>query len=326
MPDKDNKNDKISLAMIGYVDGNGHPYSWSAIINGYDPQHMADSPYPVISEYLNEQPIDEVSIADAEVTHIWADDQAIANDIAETTYISNVVDIPSDVIGSVDGVIIPTDDGDNHLERVRPFIDADVPIFVDKPLATNIPDLSQFIQWQNERIPIASSSAMRYAPAVDILRDSMTDLGDIRWTTTATHKTWKRYGVHTLEPLARLFGPGFDTVTCNHDGDTDVFTITHDSGPTISIGVNYEMRGGFSRITLYGTKSEKTVKINDTYTTFKRQLQSVIDFVRKPSAPPHFIQTIDIMACVIAGRRSARRNESVSTAEIYDQLPVDRPV
>ena len=25
---------KIRLAMLGMVDGNGHPYSWSAIING----------------------------------------------------------------------------------------------------------------------------------------------------------------------------------------------------------------------------------------------------------------------------------------------------
>ena len=25
-------------AMLGMVDGNGHPYSWSAIFNGYDPR------------------------------------------------------------------------------------------------------------------------------------------------------------------------------------------------------------------------------------------------------------------------------------------------
>ena len=30
--------DHIRLAMLGMVDGNGHPFSWSAIINGrYDP-------------------------------------------------------------------------------------------------------------------------------------------------------------------------------------------------------------------------------------------------------------------------------------------------
>ena len=35
--------DDIKLAMVGMVEENGHPYSWSAIINGqYDAQVMAD--------------------------------------------------------------------------------------------------------------------------------------------------------------------------------------------------------------------------------------------------------------------------------------------
>ena len=34
--------ERIRLAMLGMVDGNGHPYSWSAILNGrYDAAAMA---------------------------------------------------------------------------------------------------------------------------------------------------------------------------------------------------------------------------------------------------------------------------------------------
>ena len=40
----------IKLAMLGMVDGNGHPYSWSAIFNGYDPEEMAECPYATIPE------------------------------------------------------------------------------------------------------------------------------------------------------------------------------------------------------------------------------------------------------------------------------------
>ena len=32
----------IRIAMLGMVEGNGHPYSWSAIFNGYDPEKMAE--------------------------------------------------------------------------------------------------------------------------------------------------------------------------------------------------------------------------------------------------------------------------------------------
>jgi hypothetical protein len=30
----------IRLAMLGMIPGNGHSWSWSAIVNGYDPENV----------------------------------------------------------------------------------------------------------------------------------------------------------------------------------------------------------------------------------------------------------------------------------------------
>ena len=65
---------EIKIAMLGMVDGNGHPYSWSALFNGYDPEKMAKCPYPAIPGYLNKEPKDTLKIPGAQVTHIWTDD------------------------------------------------------------------------------------------------------------------------------------------------------------------------------------------------------------------------------------------------------------
>ena len=47
----------LRIAMLGMVDGNGHPYSWSAIINGrFDRAKMEACGFPVIPEYLGAQP------------------------------------------------------------------------------------------------------------------------------------------------------------------------------------------------------------------------------------------------------------------------------
>jgi predicted dehydrogenase len=314
------------LAMVGIIEGNGHPYSWSAIINGYDPERMAESPYPVIANYLGERRLENVSIPDATVTHIWANDRQKAENVAEASCIPHVVDSPSDVIGEVDGIIIPTDDGDNHVDRVQPFSGTNLPIFVDKPLATNVDDLNQFIKWHASGSTITSSSAMRYAPAVDSLAHSKSAIGEIRWMTNATHKTWQRYGIHALEPAARLFGTGFDNVIHTTQGEVDIFTISHSSGPTVSIGVNDSMRGGFSRVSLYATEGEHSVKISDTYTSFRQQLLSVINFIETGSPSVPFAEIIDLMTCIIAGRWSMERQESVSTAEVYEYLSVNKPV
>ena len=63
---------------------------------------------------------------------------------------------PEDVIGEVDAVIIATDKGYEHVERCRPFVEAGLPVFVDKPLADNEEDLRTFVRWVDECRPIMS--------------------------------------------------------------------------------------------------------------------------------------------------------------------------
>ena len=93
----------IRLAMLGMVDGNGHPYSWSAIFNGYDRRWMQECPFPVIPEYLFAQPEEAFGIRGAHVTHIWTDDPKDAEHVAKAARIPNVVARPEDVIGEVHG-------------------------------------------------------------------------------------------------------------------------------------------------------------------------------------------------------------------------------
>ncbi len=75
-------NNPIRLAMLGMIPGNGHPYSWSAMINGFDPAEMAKCPYAAIPKYLGAQPIDEVGIPGVAVTHLWTDNPAEAAPVA----------------------------------------------------------------------------------------------------------------------------------------------------------------------------------------------------------------------------------------------------
>ena len=110
----------IRLAMFGMTEGNGHPYSWSAIFNGYDPEAMSECPYTAIPEYLGKEPKDTLQIEGARVTHIWCDDPADARHVAKASLIPNVVDRPEDVIGHVDAVVIATDQGHEHIDRCRP--------------------------------------------------------------------------------------------------------------------------------------------------------------------------------------------------------------
>ncbi len=94
---------------------------------------------------------------------------------------------------------MPTDKGHEHVERCRPFVEAGLPIFVDKPLVDNEQDLGVFREWIAEGAPIMSSSCMRYCKEFLPYRASTHELGEIRFASIMTPKTWERYGIHTLE-------------------------------------------------------------------------------------------------------------------------------
>jgi len=136
----------LRVAMLGMIPGNGHPYSWSAIINGYSREKFEVCPFAGIKEYLGVHDPEEMRFPYASVTHLWADNPSDARMVADFANIPHIVETPEDVLGEVDAIIIATDDGDDHVRRVEPLLKAGVPIFVDKPLATNLADLATFVR------------------------------------------------------------------------------------------------------------------------------------------------------------------------------------
>lgn len=328
----------LRLAMLGMIPGNGHPYSWSAIVNGFEPVAMAACPYPVIPRYLGAQPDGTVGIPGARVTHLWTDDPAAAPAIAAAALIPHVVARPEDVLGHVDAVLVATDDGFDHVRRARPFVEAGLPVFVDKPLALSVADLRTFVAWEKAGARILSSSGLRYAPelAPHLAGTTNRAIGDLRWISGLSTKTWERYGIHLLEPIARVLGPGFESVrlespTAGADLPRDLSSsppaieiahLVHRSGVQVSLPVIADGGATFGTLHLCGTAGQATIRLVDTYTAFRGQLVSFIDFVRSGVAPYPWAETVEYMAVLIAGLRSrAEGSRRVTVAEILAELP-----
>ena len=137
--------DNIRLGIIGMTEGNGHPYSWSAIFNKYDREAMTkECPFPGIPAYLNKENYELMGIPGAAVKVVFCDKRSDAEHVSKLSLIPEVVDQPEEMIGKVDAVIIATDIGSEHVRRAKPFLDAGLPIFIDKPLCDNQEDLVLF--------------------------------------------------------------------------------------------------------------------------------------------------------------------------------------
>lgn len=298
---------EIRLAMLGCTVGNGHPYSWSAMFNGYDRERMTkECPYAGIPAYLNKEPAQTLTIPGAKVTHVCCtgDGGFTAEHVAQCSLIPHVVQHPTDVIGHVDAVIIATDIGGEHVTRARPFVEAGLPVFVDKPLADNAPDLQVFSDWVAAGKAIMSSSSMRYTKEFMPYRLSTHELGALRFVSITTPKSWETYGIHALESIYPILGPGFLTARNTGTKERNIVHLKHRCGADAIVVASADMYGSFGCLQLCGTAGRVQVTSGDTFFSFKAQLVAFIDYLRTGVRPFPFSETVELMQLVIAGIRS----------------------
>ncbi|HEU4839751.1 MAG TPA: Gfo/Idh/MocA family oxidoreductase [Micavibrio sp.] len=195
----------IRLGVIGMSPGNGHPYSWSAIINGYDRKAMESCPFPVIPDYLGKQIYPDDFIKGARVTHIWTQERAISEHVAKASLIDYVVDTPNDMIGQIDALLLARDDHENHRKFAQPFLDAGLPVYVDKPLANTVSDAELLYALEQREAQIYTCSALRYARELDSIKKRAQDIVKIE---AFTPKSWSLYAIHIVEPIVAILGSG----------------------------------------------------------------------------------------------------------------------
>ncbi len=310
----------LRLAILGSTPGNGHPYSWSAIFNGYNRELMTrECPFAGIPLYLNKEPSATLTIPGAKVTHICCLGEGgfTAEHVARCSLIPYVVQKPADVIGKVDAVIVATDIGHEHVARAKPFVEAGLPVFVDKPLTDNEADLRIFKGWVDAGKPIMSSSSMRYTKEFLPYRLSTRELGELRFASITTPKSWETYGIHALEGIYPILGPGFISARNTGTAERNIVHLKHRCGADVIVVASADMVGSFGCLQLCGTAGKVQLVSGDSFFAFKAQLEAFIGYLRSGVLPFPFAETVELMKLVIAGIRSREEGgREVHLAEI----------
>jgi predicted dehydrogenase len=161
-----------------------------------------------------------------------------------------IVDSIDQLLGHVDVVLLMSVDGRPHLAQARPVIAAGKPLFIDKPMAASLADAVEIFRLARERhVPCFSSSALRFSSGFQAIRQKRSPMGDIRscvaWSPLHLephHPDLFWYGVHGVETLYTIMGPGCKTVTRSApdkvvgvwaDGRTGTFVAKKDYGAQV---------------------------------------------------------------------------------------------
>ena len=295
---------KLKIGVIGMSEGNGHPYSWSAIFNGYDKFKMDECPFPAIPEYLAKQKFPEDSLGDlGEVTHIWTQDMTLSRHIAAAAKIEFVVEELEDLIGEIDAVLLARDDAENHYKMALPFLKAGIPIFIDKPLALSVSEANKILNEQQFENQIFSCSSIRFAEELNLTEQEKGSMGEIVHVEAAIPKKWDTYAIHLIEPIVcRLSNRGklidvktiqkkhFTNCMIEWENTTAYIKVTGDT--LVPIKLSY-----------YGSKAVVEKDFKDSYACFKNSLKKFVDVVSGKEENIQRRETLEIIQILEKGRK-----------------------
>ena len=290
----------IRIGLIGYNEGNGHPYSFSAIINGYDPEMMSQCPYKVIYDYLQARPKSEMGIDNMEVSHIWCPDISIAKDIARCSNIEHVVNSYEDMKDDVDAVIIARDDVESHYPIAKYFLDCGKYVMVDKPLTVDVEQLNYYIPFL-EKGRLLSASGLRYKSEIRTSFYGKLKKEDVLFVNAFSVLDWKKYAIHVLEAVTPIMGADIQNVIPMHIGDNLFAKIEYEEDKYLLIQINKKVSFGI-KATFYTKKGlEYHVDFNDNFGCFKYLLLEFRRMIETNEPVINPKETIAILSAIIKG-------------------------
>jgi len=217
-----------------------------------------------------------------------------------------IVEKPEALIGKIDGLLLEGNDGSSHLPRAKPFIEAGIPVWIDKPLTWSVKDAEELANLAaKKKVPIFSASSLRYATEVQALKAEIETIG----APVAVHTFgpqarkdnipgWFFYGIHAVELLYALLGTGAGKIALTRGTKSETASAVWQNGAvgTATLLCDGEKPFGFD---YFGTKGSKQVRIDGTY-SYRELCKAIVTFMQSRRAPVDIAETIETIRFIEA--------------------------
>ncbi len=214
------------------------------------------------------------------------------------------------LLKKVDVVFLESVDGRPHLEQVKPVLKAGKPVFIDKPVAGSLADAVQIYDLaRTYKVPVFSSSSLRFSPGILGMRKDPR-VGDVLGCSAygpcpleKHHPDLFWYGIHGVETLFTIMGPGCTSVVRVHTDGTDLVVGTWKDGRVGSFRGIRKGASGYGAL-VFGSKG---IAPSGGYGGYKPMVEEICKFFRTGRPPVGAEETLEIYAFMEAADASKRR-------------------
>jgi hypothetical protein len=217
-------------------------------------------------------------------------------------------------------VLLETNDGNLHLEQAYEVFKAGKIMFIDKPIGANLAQAIAIYELSKKyNVPIFSSSALRYVPESQKLRNG--ELGEVQGVNTYTpgtlepsHADMAWYGIHGIEALFTVMGTGCVSVNRMSSEGSDVIVGLWDDG---RIGTVRAIREGHRPYDGHAF-TDKGIVSTGKYQGYEPLLREILNFFTTGIPPVSEKETLEIFTFIEAADESkGAKGKIVSMEETF---------
>ena len=220
-----------------------------------------------------------------------------------------IVDSIDELLSKVDVVLLETNDGRPHRQQALAAIKAGKTLFIDKPIAGSLADAVVILEAaERYGVPVFASSSLRYTAGAQEIRGGK--IGSVLGadvyspaTIEKTHPDLFWYGIHGVELLFTVMGPGCESVVRAHTVGTDLVVGTWKDGRIGTFRGIRQGRGDYGG-TVFGSEANSPI---GPYSGYRPLLVEIVKFFRTGIAPIDPAETLEIYAFMEAADESKRQ-------------------
>jgi len=213
-----------------------------------------------------------------------------------------IVDSIEVLCTKVDAVLLESVDGRPHLAQAKPIFAAKKKVFIDKPLAGSYADGVEIARLAKDSgTPFFSASSVRFYEAITKTKEDPA-LGKVLGCDAFSpaslephHPDLFWYGVHGVEALFTVMGPGCESVRCSFDKDTHLVVGKWKDGRTATYRGIRKGKADYG-VTIFGEKAVRSSLAVQAKNDYHNLVVEIVKFFKTGTPPVSVEEMLEVLA------------------------------
>lgn len=223
-----------------------------------------------------------------------------------------ILERPEELLGRIDGVLIEAVDGSVHYERAMPFIEAGLPVWIDKPFTCSTAEAKALVEAaRRKNVPLLSASSLRYdLPVQEVLAQREENgrvLGVDAFTPASVHPRNPglfHYAVHGVEMVYALMGTGCVRVRAVHQEGVDFAVGEWEDGRVATVRGSRQGRYGLG---CSAFAENRVIQATSSRYFYREMLKQIVKMFETGESPVSGEELIEVVAFQEAANSSMDR-------------------